>query len=47
MVSALKGRKSQERKDLFEDGLVHRLIEQGKVKINTDAIKRLQSSYRS
>ena len=47
MVSALKGRKSQERKDLFEDGLVHRLVEQGKVKINTDAIKKLQSSYRS
>lgn len=47
MVSALKGRKSQERKDLFEDGLVHRLVEQGKIKINTDAIKKLQSSYRS
>lgn len=47
MVSALKGRKSQERKDLFEDGLVHRLVEQGKIKINTDAIKRLQNSYRS
>jgi peptidyl-prolyl cis-trans isomerase D len=47
MVSALKGRKSQERKDLFEDGLVHQLVEQGKIKINTDAIKKLQSSYRS
>jgi peptidyl-prolyl cis-trans isomerase D len=47
LVSALKGRKSQERKDLFEDGLVHRLVEQGKIKINTEAIKRLQSSYRS
>jgi peptidyl-prolyl cis-trans isomerase D len=47
MVSALKGRKSQERKDLFEDGLVHRLVEQGKVKINTEAIKKLQNSYRS
>lgn len=47
LVSALKGRKSQERKDLFEDGLVHRLVEQGKIKINTDAIKKLQSSYRS
>ena len=47
MVGALKGRKSQERKDLFEEGLVHRLIDQGKIKINTDAIKKLQSSYRS
>jgi peptidyl-prolyl cis-trans isomerase D len=47
MVSALKGRKSQERKDLFEDGIVTKLIEQGKIKINTEAIKRLQSSYRS
>lgn len=47
LVSALKGRKSQERKDLFEDGLVHRLVEQGKIKINTEAIKRLQNSYRS
>lgn len=46
MVSALKGRKSQERKDLFEDGLVHRLVEQGKIKINTEAIKKLQNSYR-
>jgi peptidyl-prolyl cis-trans isomerase D len=47
LVSALKGRKSQERKDLFEDGLVHRLVEQGKIKINTEAIKKLQNSYRS
>ena len=47
MVGALKGRKSQERKDLFEEGLVHRLIDQGKIKINTEAIKKLQSSYRS
>ncbi len=47
MVGALKGRKSQERKDLFEEGLVNRLVDQGKIKINTDAIKKLQSSYRS
>jgi peptidyl-prolyl cis-trans isomerase D len=47
LVTAVKGRKSQERKDLFEDGLVNRLIEKGKVKINQDVIRRLIDSYRA
>lgn len=46
LVTALKGRKARERKDLFEDGIVTKLVDQGKIKINQDAIKRLQNSYR-
>jgi len=47
MVAASKMRRAQERKDLFEDGIVAKLIDRGKVKINQDAIKRLLDSYRS
>ena len=47
LITAIKGRKAQERKDLFEDGLVNRMIEKGKVKINQDIIRRLIDSYRA
>jgi peptidyl-prolyl cis-trans isomerase D len=47
LLNSLKGRKAQERKDLFEDGLVAKLIDKGKIKINQDAIKRMMTSYRS
>ena len=47
ILSNLKGRRAQERKDLFEDGIVAKLIDRGKVKINQEAIKRLLDSYRS
>ncbi|MBM3769497.1 MAG: hypothetical protein FJW32_29320, partial [Acidobacteria bacterium] len=47
ILSNLKGRRAQERKDLFEDGIVAKLIDRGKVKINQDAIKRMLDSYRS
>lgn len=43
----LKGRKAQERKDLFEDGLLQYLQQKGVVKINKDAVKRLVDSYKS
>ncbi|MBL8231901.1 MAG: peptidylprolyl isomerase [Bryobacterales bacterium] len=43
----LKGRKAQERKDLFEDGLLQHLQKKGVVKINKDAVKRLVDSYKS
>jgi peptidyl-prolyl cis-trans isomerase D len=47
LITGIKGRKAQERKDLFEDGLVNRLIDQGKVKLNQDVIRRLIDSYRA
>lgn len=46
IVTAVKGRKAQERKDLFEDGLITRMIDKGKVKINQDMIRRLIDAYR-
>lgn len=47
LITGIKGRKAQERKDLFEDGLVNRMIDKGKVKINQDNIRRLIDSYRA
>ena len=47
LVTAIKGRKAKERLDLFEDGLVNRLIDKGKIKINQDVIRRLIDSYRA
>ena len=44
---SLKQRKAQERKDLFEDGVMTRLIKEGKVKKNQDTIKRLVNQYQS
>ena len=46
IVTALKSKKSRERQELFEDGLVAQLIKDGKIKKNEDAIKRLVSNYR-
>ncbi len=47
LITGIKGRKAQERKDLFEDGLVNRLIDKGKIKINQDIIRRMIDSYRA
>ena len=47
MLVAIKGRKAKERLDLFEDGLVNRLIDKGKIKLNQDVIRRLIDSYRA
>lgn len=47
LITAIKGRKAQERKDLFEDGLVNRMIDKGKVKINQEMIRRLIDAYRA
>ena len=47
LVTGIKGRKAKERLDLFEDGLVNRLIDKGKIKINQDVIRRLIDSYRA
>ena len=46
IVTALKAKKSRERQELFEDGLVTQLIKDGKIKKNEDAIKKLAASYR-
>ena len=47
LLLALKKRKANERKELFEDGVVTRLVKEGKVKKYPEAIQRLGSSYRS
>jgi peptidyl-prolyl cis-trans isomerase D len=47
IVTALKRVKAQERKELFEDGIVAKLIEEKKVKIYDRNIQRLSSLYRS
>ena len=46
IVTALKAKKSRERQELFEDGLVAQLLKDGKIKKNEDAIKRLVANYR-
>jgi peptidyl-prolyl cis-trans isomerase D len=45
LVLSIKQRKAQERKELFEDGLLTKLIKEGKVKKNQDTIKRLVNQY--
>ena len=47
LMTGIKGRKAKERQDLFEDGLVTRMIDKGKIKINQDVIRRLIESYRA
>ena len=47
MLLALKKRKSGERKELFEDGLVTQLVKEGKIKKYPEVIQKLGSSYRS
>lgn len=45
IVTTLRGQKSQERRELFEDGLVQALTKQGKIKVSQDAMKRLLAAY--
>jgi peptidyl-prolyl cis-trans isomerase D len=45
VLLTLKQKKAQERKELFEDGLLTQLIKEGKVKKNQDTIKRLVTQY--
>jgi len=47
LIVGIKGRKAKERLDLFEDGLINRLIDKGKIKLNQDVIRRLIDSYRA
>jgi len=43
----LKSQKAQQRRDLFEDGLLQHLKDKGVVKIHQDTVKRLIDSYKS
>ncbi len=47
LVLALKRKRAQERKELFEDGLLSRLIKEGKVKKYNENIQRLVAGYRT
>ena len=45
LVNMVKNRKASERADIFEETLVKRLINDGKIKIFEDAKKRIASNY--
>jgi peptidyl-prolyl cis-trans isomerase D len=47
LLLKLKGKKAQERRDLFEDGLMQHLKAKGIVKIHNDTVKRLVDSFKS
>ncbi len=47
IIEDLKRKKAQERRDLFYDSILAKLIKQGKVKKHNDTIKRLVASYRN
>jgi len=47
LVTAIRGQKMIQRRELFEDGLVQSLREEGKVKVNEEALKRLLMTYGS
>jgi peptidyl-prolyl cis-trans isomerase D len=47
IIEDLKRKKAQERRDLFYDSILAKLIKEGKVKKHNDAIKRLVASYRN
>jgi peptidyl-prolyl cis-trans isomerase D len=47
IVTALKQKKANERRDLFQDSILAKLLKDGKVKKHEGTIKRLIASYRS
>lgn len=47
LLVRLKGQKAQERRDLFEDGLLEYLKKKGVVKIHQDVVKRLVDTYKN
>jgi len=47
LLLRLKGQKAQERRDLFEDGILHNLQQRGIVKIHQDVIKRLIDTFKN
>jgi peptidyl-prolyl cis-trans isomerase D len=46
IVLGLKRKKGNERRDLFQDSILARLLKEGKVKKHEDTIKRLLAAYR-
>jgi hypothetical protein len=46
LVQQVKGNRSRERLELFEEGVKNRLIQDKKVKIHQDVINRIVSGYR-
>lgn len=42
----IKRKKANERRELFEDGIVETLTREGKIKIHEAAIRRLMAAYR-
>jgi peptidyl-prolyl cis-trans isomerase D len=46
IVTQLKQKKAQERREMFYDSILARLIKEGKVKKHNDTIKRLIANYR-
>ncbi|MFN7935218.1 MAG: peptidylprolyl isomerase [Bryobacteraceae bacterium] len=47
MLLRLKGQKAQERRDLFEEGILKSLQERGVVKIHQDVVKRLIDTFKN
>ncbi|MBL8179484.1 MAG: peptidylprolyl isomerase [Bryobacterales bacterium] len=47
LLLRLKGQKAQERRDLFEDGILNTLQQRGVVKIHQDVIKRLIDTFKN
>jgi peptidyl-prolyl cis-trans isomerase D len=47
MVQQLKSKRAEERALLFQDSVVNKLIQEGKIKIHRDVINRLIAKYRS
>jgi peptidyl-prolyl cis-trans isomerase D len=46
ILRQLKSQKSQERGQLFQDGIVNKLTQEGKIKVHKDVMSRLVSRYR-
>ncbi len=47
LLLRLKGQKAQERRDLFEDGILHNLQQRGVVKIHQDVVQRLIDTFKN
>jgi peptidyl-prolyl cis-trans isomerase D len=47
IVAQLKSKKAEERNLLFQDSILNKLVQQGKVKIHKDVLNRLLQSYRN
>ena len=47
LVQQIKSKKADERSQLFQDGVVTKLVQEGKIKIHKDVMDRLIARYRS